>query len=75
MASPVVDRIWRLLISNTQVYINFCHRVFGGVLHRSTANPPDVKGYHHTLQLYAEDFDQNNVDWPPFGTVQSLQQS
>lgn len=71
----MIDRIWRILISNSIVYRKFCNHVFGGFMHRETVVKPNIKNYHRTLEMYDEDFLQNNVEWPPYGSEESLSQS
>lgn len=72
--SPLVDRIWRLVISNTQTYARFCNKFLKRqFLHRESKNMLQLTKYDKTLEFYDYYFGRPNLAyWPPFSNVESL---
>ena len=69
LPSPIVDRLWRLLCSNTKVYQAFCNTAFGAVLDRHLTLSPSLEEYNATLAIYETEFgEEPHVVWPPYGT-------
>ena len=45
IASPMIDRMWRLLCSNTKLYRKFCLNSFGALLDRDVLQSPPIEYY------------------------------
>ena len=74
LPSPIVDRLWRLLCTNTKVYSEFCNAAFGALLDRNVNMSPALDEYNGTLNIYEAEFgEEPHVVWPPYGTKQALE--
>lgn len=72
--SPIVDRLWRMLIINTRLYEEFCIRNFGGVLDRDSSKLSSIDGYNSTLTKLRESFTYFDKEvWPPYTRSGELQ--
>lgn len=72
--SPIVDRLWRMLIINTRLYEEFCIRNFGGVLDRDSGKLGNIDGYNSTLTKMRESFTYFDREvWPPYTRNAELQ--
>ena len=74
--SPVIDRLWRHLISNSTVYERFCDYIFGHTLSRSSQQLYNIEDYKHTIELLEEEFEEADVLlWPPYSQLKALEAS
>ena len=74
MPSPIVDRFWRVVISNTNGYRKLNMRLFKkNFLHRESRDMCKIENYNKTLNFYKEYFMQpDSFLWPPYGSSDSL---
>lgn len=67
--SPMVDRLWRLLISNFKAYDDFCTKIFQKFYHRKTDKIAVFDNYKATVELYSHYFGVPDVmTWPPYSS-------
>lgn len=65
IASPILDRIWRLLLSNTKLYREFCDETLGGFLDRNLYINNKIDTYSTSLTCYQKQFgDASPLVWP-----------
>ncbi len=50
--SPLVDRLWRVVLVDSQKYRRMCERVLGCFLHRSSKTMFKLENYKRTILLY-----------------------
>ena len=73
LPSPIVDRMWRLLCTNTRLYQKFCNHNFGAVLDRHVADVPQLDRYEATQKAYYSHFGNfSKTLWPSFSSSAAL---
>lgn len=67
--SPIIDRLWRLLISSSKLYHNLYKELFGKELIRSTRSVLSFQGYNETRKKLMFYFGKvHDTVWPDYET-------
>ena len=74
---PLVDRLWRLVLTSSELYNRFCERVLrpGEFLHRSSKQILSLKNYQATRERYAQLFGRDPPCelWPDVSSQEELE--
>lgn len=74
--SPIIDRLWRLLLTSSLMYQDFCKSLFNKELIRSSRHVLSLVNYDATRNKLVEYFGElNETVWPRYETETKFKQA